>query len=250
MMRSMYNAESIMLAQTLNNNTISQLESHYELTQQLDRAEVERARWRLWFVIVVAAVVVAGVIAFFVWRYRRQQRAIDDKIRIARDLEETLGQSREELERIKSDYDVSRTEADRSATMVRTLLHGRYEMLETLTELVTRNIVVKGGRTRLADTVTRVIEDYSGNTERYAELERQADALFDNLISDFRRTFQGLKDADYRLYLFSVMGLSNQTIAVFLKEDRLTAVYDRRRRLKDRIKQAEPAIRDRFLPYL
>ena len=59
-----------------------------------------------------------------------------------------------------------------------------------------------------------------------------------------------MKEADYRLFLFSLLGFSIPAIAVFLKEKKITAVYDRKRRLKDKIKTLDPIKSNRYLAFL
>lgn len=132
----------------------------------------------------------------------------------------------------------------------RTLIKGRFEMLDILTDLVTQNRNRKGGRQKIADSISNLISEFSDNEEKIKELEEIIDTTFENLMTDFRRDFEGRKQADYKLFLFSVIGLSNSTIAEFLKEDCIESVYSRRKRLKRIIKMAPEEIRNRYLQYL
>ncbi len=128
--------------------------------------------------------------------------------------------------------------------------HKRFEILETLTEMVSQNRNKKDGRQRIAEYVTTFISDFSEDSDRYNEMVKTIDGLFGNLMTDFKQTYPNRKPEDYKLFLFSVMGLSNVTIAEFLQEERVESVYTRRRRLKNYIKQSAPEDRDRFLPFL
>lgn len=74
--------------------------------------------------------------------------------------------------------------------------------------------------------------------------------MFDNLMTDFKEDLPGLKDVDYRLYLFSVLRLPTIAISLFLKEDKALAVYNRKKRLKDKIKQLDDKKRERYLKFI
>ena len=105
----------------------------------------------------------------------------------------------------------------------------------------------KSAKRKIADSVTVLIESLSIRSDKIVELESEVNALYDNLFAEFRKDLPSLKDVDYRLYLFSILGFSNTAISLFLKEDRVSAVYDRKRHLKDRIKRLDPLKRDRYL---
>lgn len=90
----------------------------------------------------------------------------------------------------------------------------------------------------------------SGDKKKIENLERMVDKNCDNVISDLKKDLPGLKEADYNLFLYSILGFSTSTIALFLKEEKLTSVYERKRRLKDKIKQLNSIHRDNYLDFL
>jgi hypothetical protein len=69
-------------------------------------------------------------------------------------------------------------------------------------------------------------------------------------MSDFRRDLPGLKDDDYKLYLYSILGFSASTIELFLKESKVENVYNRKARLKNKINQLEQSKREMYLSCL
>lgn len=69
-------------------------------------------------------------------------------------------------------------------------------------------------------------------------------------MSHFRHDMPNLKVADYRLFLYSVLGFSTTAISLFLKVDKINSVYDRKKRLKIKIKQSESGRKDEYLQYL
>lgn len=67
-------------------------------------------------------------------------------------------------------------------------------------------------------------------------MEKHVDKIYNNVFTSFRQDFPSLKDNDYRLFLFIILGLSNAAISLLLKEEKLSAIYERKRRLKEKIK--------------
>ena len=56
-------------------------------------------------------------------------------------------------------------------------------------------------------------------------------------MTRFREDFPNVKDADFILFLYTLLGFSNIAIALFLKEEKVMAVYNRKNRLKKKIKE-------------
>ncbi|MBD5356277.1 MAG: hypothetical protein HDR88_16930 [Bacteroides sp.] len=107
-------------------------------------------------------------------------------------------------------------------------------MLEQWVEVNLYNSDIKVVRRKIADIFTKLIDDFKHHSEKIIELEKEVNYLYDNLFSDFRTDLPKLKDADYRLYLFSILKLSNHIIILFLEEKNIEGVYNRKRRLTDK----------------
>ena len=93
--------------------------------------------------------------------------------------------------------------------------------------------------------------DRFSSDETIRELEQTVDKYQSGLIAEFRTDLPSLKPADYRLFLFSTLGFSTSAISVFLKEEKLDAVYNRKSRLKAKIKKLDSeTARTKYLSYL
>lgn len=123
-------------------------------------------------------------------------------------------------------------------------------MLEELIEIVIFNNDSNIAKRKIADTVTRLIEDLSIQSNKIKELEINIDNLLDNLFSDFRKDLPNLKEADYRLFLFSILNISTPAISLLLKEEKIEAIYNRKRRLKNKIKKLGEIKSEQYLKYL
>jgi molybdopterin-binding protein len=129
-------------------------------------------------------------------------------------------------------------------------MESRNQLLEELCEIVMNSNNSKIARQRIANAVTSIIDNLSVRSEKIEELENQVNDMYDNLFIRFRSDMPNLKEADYRLYLFLILRISNSAISLFLKEDKINAVYDRKRRLKDKIKKLDKVKSKEYLSYI
>ncbi len=72
----------------------------------------------------------------------------------------------------------------------------------------------------------------------------------DNLIERFRTLLPNLKDEDYRLFLYSVLGFSNNAMALLINAPDLTSVYNRRKRLRIKLRSITGIDVKEFIEYL
>jgi molybdopterin-binding protein len=141
-------------------------------------------------------------------------------------------------------------ETSKSTEIVKNLMESRNQLLEELCEIVMNSNNSKIARQRIANAVTSIIDNLSVRSEKIEELENQVNDMYDNLFIRFRSDMPNLKEADYRLYLFLILRISNSAISLFLKEDKINAVYDRKRRLKDKIKKLDKVKSKEYLSYI
>lgn len=103
---------------------------------------------------------------------------------------------------------------------------------------------------KISVEIIEIIEKFSNDKKTISELEDRINRYEDNLMADFRKDLEGLKEQDYRLFMFSVMGFSITAIMLFLKETKVEAVYSRKARLKVKIGSIIKEHQCRYLKYL
>lgn len=209
---------------------------YFQLKKELDNESIKLAKLRtvLTLTISIIVIMIFGLSAFSI--YKRKNNVIEEKIILAEQLQEELAKSRNE----NSD----------SLKIIKSLTNFKYGILDDLSVVVMTNKESTKARQKIADLVTNMIEDLSIESDKISNLEKQVNDSHGGLMSDFRKDVEGLKEIDYRLYLFCVLGLSTATISLLLKEDKIGAVYNRKRRLKDKIKGLDENKRDRYLQWL
>ena len=99
---------------------------------------------------------------------------------------------------------------------------------------------------RIVAEVENIIQNFTNDSEYLDELARNVDKFSGGMWSSFREDFPKLKEADYRLFLYLVMGFSARSISLFLDE-KIEVVYNRKSRLKARIQSSNASRKDEYL---
>jgi len=220
----------------MSQNLIGSMVNYFNLSKRYTATQLQTTRLKMWLTIIVALVIASFLATILVAAHNRHRKETERKVLFAEHLQEMLHDSRQ---------------ANSKATStIKDLLAAKYELLEELCMVVVSSNNSNTAKQRIASLVTTLIDDLSIRSEKVIELEKSVDAMYDNLYSDFRKDLPTMKDADYRLYLFCILGFSSTAISLFLNENKVSAIYDRKRRLKDKIKRLDSPKRDRYLAYL
>lgn len=98
---------------------------------------------------------------------------------------------------------------------------------------------------KISDKVKLQIEEF-GKEDSIQELAKHINKYTDNIIDKFYAEFPDLKENEYRLYLYSVAGFSAKTISLLIDE-KIEVVYNRKSRLKAKIKNSLSPLKDEFI---
>lgn len=259
-------------------NLTGTLSDYFEMDKSISESKLNASKIRSLLFIILSLVAFVAIIMFSLYMYLHQRSEIDRKVLFAEQLQEELGNTTENLGKTKEDLDKieknledtindlnktkvdlentqqdlykSKEKGEHSDKIIKYLLSSKYELLEELIEIVIFNNDSNIAKRKIADTVTRLIEDLSIQSNKIKELEINIDNLLDNLFSDFRKDLPNLKEADYRLFLFSILNISTPAISLLLKEEKIEAIYNRKRRLKNKIKKLGEIKSEQYLKYL
>ncbi len=231
-----YGKNDSIVRATINHALTTPITEYLTLDRAL-KADMANTYRRVNILLAIVAVLIIGLVIYYVKSIRkRKNEEIDNKVLLA--------------ERLKDELEHARNDNAKSFRIVETLLSTQYEILDQLINIQIKTNDNAKSRKKIAETVTTLIEDLSIGGEKVKELENRVDLLFNNLFSDFKRDLPNLKETDYLLFLFSALQISGTAISIFLKEDKVEAVYNRKRRLKDKIRQLPSTKSNRYLKYL
>lgn len=105
-------------------------------------------------------------------------------------------------------------------------------------------------RKQISKAVENIIDSLSNRTDKIKTIEDQINNTRNNILSHFKSEFPSIKDADYMLFLYSILGFSSNAIVILLKEENIESVYNRKARLKTKIKRSGSPNADKYLKYL
>lgn len=96
--------------------------------------------------------------------------------------------------------------------------------------------------------ILNIINNVGKDPATRKAIEDNANKYCDNIIQDFRNSFPKLKEDDYLLFLYLVIGFSHRTIAILL-QIKLDTLYSRKYKLKQKIESAKSDHEEAFLKY-
>lgn len=110
----------------------------------------------------------------------------------------------------------------------------RYEMLDRISKTYYEMGDVITPKNKLLRTVVSIIDDIKSAKSGLKEMEDFINLNLDNLIKNFKEDFPTLKDYEYNLYMFLILGFSFRSISVF-QDVSLENLYNRKSSLIKKI---------------
>lgn len=206
----------------LTQNLSGTLRDYYDYEVAIKEAQIRVSKLIIYGISGIS-IIVAAVITCALLRYRRKQKAIIDRnIEIAQNLQEMIS-----------------TSDSRAKETIHELFAGRFVEVDKLCRILYENSNSTTARKRISEEVVSFVKQLSEDKGKIKELHEYADKHYDDIMSHLKLAFPELKDADYRLFLYSILGFSNSAIAMFLNEDRISSVYSRRKRLKTKFRESD-----------
>lgn len=220
-------------------NITSSAIDFYKLSKKVAEAQNETSRIWLQFMIVVVVLVslLLAIVVFWAYTYRKkQQEAIEQKIEIAHQLKEALT--------------TKEAEYNRARDSMKMMMSTNCKKLDEMCQRVFENGDSDVARKHISDSVTSIIKQVKSDPNVIKMFEEFVDLNRSGLISDFKTDLPGLPDTYNKLFLFSVLGFSDNTIVLFMGKNTVTQIYNYRRHLKDKIKQLDESRHSKYLVFL
>ncbi len=189
-------------------------------------------------IILILFIIVFSAIAII----NRKKNLISEKVILAEQLKESLVSSLQQLEKFNKELGQTNNK----------LAH----QIETKFKLISDSLSISTvnnndiDKNRVAKDITALIKKLTSDGSDFLYLENHIDSTHGFIVKNFRDEFPNLKEDDYRLFLFSIIGFSNPLIALLLGYSKVNTVYDRRRHLKDKIKMSASVKKELYLGYL
>lgn len=217
------------LQNVMSQNLLGSTKEYYDTQQKVNQANLRFSRLTIAFILTLSLIALS-ICIFIFYRYRKRQRKlIDDNIAIAQNLREIIALN-----------------DSKSQETIHTLLADRFEILDNLCTILYES-PSSVARKRISDEINSIISQFSKNAEKLNDLESYVNLHHNNIMCRIKEDIPNIKDADFRLIIYSTLGFSNTAIALFLEEEKITAIYDRRKRLKAKFKNLSSPYKTEYI---
>ena len=225
---------------SLQNELVRKTLQHPVLTMQHDclEQELELQKFHLSeallyrrIYMIASLIIFIGIISLFYIMYKKKRSEYTRKLLAYEELRHSLIHNNSEM-----------------SGLVRELFEKHFKMIDRLGGTYYDLSDTKQLDKRISREVRRLMDDYvDGDT--YQEMERIVDSCNDNVMSLLREEIRLNDEKDYRLICYNLVGLSANTISVFVQISP-NNIYQKRSRLKKQIKESDALHRDLFLRIL
>lgn len=222
------------LSSVLKNNVSGTLRNYEQSREELQREKLRNERL-MWVLIVMSVMVLGTAIAIYLRRNLRETKRRQEEIMKEADYVRT-----DLLRQIETNTRISES--------VKELFRQKYDVVDNLCAAYYESRDTKLEKKRIVEEVGLIFQEFTDDRSRLSELADYADRYTDGAYTAFNTDFPRLKDEDRRLFLYLMMGFSSRSISIFLKE-KIEVVYNRKSRLKARIRNSNAQRKEEFLAY-
>ena len=228
-LQNMESETDSILRSLLNRNIAGAITNYYEFEKKLKDAELKNSHIIIWCGGILCSFILGGL-TFLLIRYRKKQKiAIEKNIVIAEVLRTTMAKNTQ------------------WQSSVKTLLSDRFEILDRLCRILYENSDSSVAKKRISEEVALMKMQFTEDRNMLNEMSCYVDKHYDKIITKLRFDFPELKEIDYRLIIYIILGFSTPVIAMFLTDNKVTLIYARKKRLKNKIIGSDSKYKELYL---
>ena len=97
------------------------------------------------------------------------------------------------------------------------------------------------------ERVRSMLKDFNGDESSHLHFEENVNKSLDNIIAHFRKDFPDYKEVDYRFFTYLIIGFDATTISIICNIPTQAAVYMKKSRIKNRIRNSTSDLKERYL---
>jgi hypothetical protein len=146
--------------------------------------------------------------------------------------------------------EIMQPKASETQYIINNLLASRFDVIDGLCKTIYESRGTGLDKKKISAEIEKLIKQFSSDSQKIAELETFANEHYSNIITSFKTDLPNLKEADYLLFLYTTLGFSITAIALFLNEEKVDAVYNRKARLKNKIRNLGTSKYELYAKYL
>lgn len=216
----------------LNQNINSTLVQYYKQEEEMAAYKLKHEKQLRIGISIFGFLFIIALYIFYHIHLQTKQRKLEDTILFATELRDKLLRQESEMQKRKGFIDE--------------LLKQKFDTIDKLCSTYYECQNTERERKRIHTEVIGIISQFREDLHTQKELETFLDTYRDNLMSKFRHEFPQLKEADYQLFLYHALSLSQRSICIFLQE-KSEVVYNRKNRLKNKIQNSRSDKKELFM---
>lgn len=206
---------------------------YFESQSDLSKAEAENSRLMFYVVLLSSSVFLVLAAAGIIWYVRRQKRAKEQYILYISEIRCQLEEAK------KDDYPALKRK-------YLTLYKSKFETIGTLCEQYVHSQDLVNAEKSIYKKVVSLVDDFTNDYTNRAKFESMLDDDLDNIMSNLRSEMPSLKEKDYVIFSFLVIGFDVTTISNLMNITANT-VYIRKCRIKHQIEEHNPPHKNHFI---
>ena len=214
----------------------SSLADYFEVKKHLDELEKREQVLKIWFLICLTFLLLLFTILFILYLKKQYKNELIRKEII--------------LDELRNSLDEIEFKDSKSSKIINLLLKSQNKIISDFGEILRFSPKLDIAKKNIGKKVDELINLFSIKGNMLPKMENQINEIYDNLFINFREDLPDLKEIDYALYLYSILGFSLPAITVFIGESRIESLYNRKRRLKDKINTLSPDKKSKYLKLL
>ena len=234
-LESLYNELESHFNTSLSQKFSTAISQFYEHENSLIEEKLQRVKYSRLFILTSFVLIIIILLYIFTTKYRKQQDKLNKNLLIAQNLQEIIN--------------INNTNLLSAQEAISELINTKYNIINNLCITYFENKKSGKAKKLISTEVENLIHELASD-KQIELLNQQVDKHLNHIISDFKRDLPQLKRPDYNLFLYSILGFSTTAITLLLGEEKTEAVYNRKARLKTKIKQLDQNIQAKYLSYL
>ncbi len=216
---------------------------YYDTQKRAKEEDIKRSHVINWAMLFLLICLITISLAYILRYKKKKQSELDTATIIAENLRDILSRKEEEYRQVNTAFTSAKETID-------SLLDVRYEEFDMLCQEMYSSSNRSSIQKQIASKLNMMVDSFSSDIKKIKELQKFADLHHDNIVSELKKDLPSIKDIDHNLFLYVVLGFSTQAIALFLKAGKIDSIYERKRRLKDKIKQLDATKAQKYQAYL
>ena len=206
---------------------------YFESQSELSKAEAESSRLLFLVVLLSSSVVLLAAGICVIWYVRKQRKAKEQYILYISEIHRQLEEAK------KDDYPALKRK-------YMALYKSKFETIGTLCEQYAHSHDLVHAETSIYKKVVSLVDDFTNDYTNREKFEAMLNADLDNIMSNLRSEMPSLKEKDYVIFSFLVIGFDVTTISNLLNITANT-VYIRKCRIRHQIEEHNPAHKSQFI---